>query len=66
MYLITGANGQLGRCISALLPTDNTILTDVCASCEDGRKVEALDITNVVAVKDFVKINHIEIGKSTR
>ena len=60
MYLITGANGQLGRCISALLPTDNTILTDVCASCEDGRKVEALDITNVVAVKDFVKINHID------
>jgi len=60
MYLITGANGQLGRCLSVLLPAEKTILTDVVASQDEDRKVQALDITNEEAVKSFVTANNVD------
>lgn len=60
MYLITGANGQLGRCLSAILPPEKTILTDVAASQEEGRNVQALDITNEEAVKSLVTANNVD------
>ena len=64
MYLITGANGQLGRCLSPLLPKEQTILTDVVSGVENEnlaneRVVKALDITNLDAVKSFVKENNV-------
>lgn len=49
MKLITGANGQLGLCISKLLP--DAICTDV----------NTLDITNSYAVNKFVKKNNIDL-----
>lgn len=48
MFLITGANGQLGRELTPMLP--GAILTDK----------DELDITNEYAVKDFVKKNHVD------
>ena len=48
MYLITGGNGQLGTELSKLLP--DAIRTDV----------DVLDITNAMAVKDFVKSYKID------
>lgn len=48
MYLITGANGQLGTELSKLLP--NAILSDV----------DTLDITNEKAVIDFVRAHNID------
>ena len=49
MKLITGANGQLGICISKLLP--DAICTDV----------SDLDITNSDAVNKFVNKNNIDL-----
>lgn len=43
MFLITGANGQLGQCLQAVLPAEKLILTDV----------SDLDITNESAVLSF-------------
>ena len=48
MYLITGANGQLGTELSKLLP--NAIKSDV----------DTLDITDTKAVNEFVKKNKID------
>ena len=48
MYLITGANGQLGTELSKLLP--NAIKSDV----------DTLDITDTKAVDEFVKKNKID------
>ncbi|MBR3782006.1 MAG: sugar nucleotide-binding protein, partial [Alphaproteobacteria bacterium] len=49
MLLITGCNGQLGRCLADLL-------TD--AICTD---VKTLDITNADEVNKFVKDNNIDL-----
>ena len=49
MLLITGSKGQLGTCLSKLLP--EAIAVDV----------DELDITNKVSVCDFVKNNNIEV-----
>jgi len=43
MFLITGANGQLGRCLQDILPTQHCLLTDV----------NELDITSEHAVLSF-------------
>ena len=43
MLLITGANGQLGRCLQDILPAEKLVLTDVAE----------LDITNEEAVLSF-------------
>ena len=43
MFLITGANGQLGKCLQDILPADKLVLTDVAE----------LDITNEKTVLDF-------------
>ncbi len=43
MFLITGANGQLGKCLQDILPAEKLILTDVAE----------LDITNEQAVLSF-------------
>ena len=48
MYLVTGANGQLGTELSKVLP--GAIYTDI----------DELDITNPKAVKEFVKLNNID------
>lgn len=47
--LVTGANGQLGTELKKILP--NAVFSDV----------DTLDITDLVAVKNFVINNHIEI-----
>lgn len=49
MYLVVGANGQLGNCIRLFLK-DTAIYTDK----------EELDITNENAVKEFVKNNNFK------
>lgn len=48
MLLITGSKGQLGTCLSRLLPD---------AICVD---VDTLDITDCVAVKNFVQQNNVD------
>jgi dTDP-4-dehydrorhamnose reductase len=48
MLLITGSKGQLGTCLSKLLP--NAICVDV----------DTLDITDEVAVKNFVQQNNVD------
>lgn len=48
MYLITGANGQLGRELARLMP--DAILTDSAT----------LDITDADAVREFVKRNNVD------
>ena len=60
MILVTGANGQLGRCLTELLPLDQVKLTDVVAATENNRIVEALDITDLNAVKAYVSDNSID------
>lgn len=45
MLLITGANGQLGNCLRAILPADRTVFTDVAD----------LDITQEKAVLDYAQ-----------
>lgn len=60
MILVTGANGQLGRCLTELLPLDQVKLTDVVAATENNRIVEALDITDLDAVKAYVSDNSID------
>lgn len=60
MFLITGANGQLGQCLSKLLDASKTKLTDICASKEPNRVVDALDITDTDAVKAYVETNKID------
>ena len=62
--LITGANGQLGRCIrdkvKSLKETENTyIYSDVIGS--DDADTEYLDIINEEQVKKFVKNSHINV-----
>ncbi len=52
--LVTGANGQLGNKMRNLAPNSRTgkyFFTDV----------EELDITNIYAIRDFIKINQIDI-----
>ena len=61
---ITGANGQLGRCIrdkvKSLKETENTyIYSDVIGS--DDADTEYLDIINEEQVKKFVKNSHINV-----
>lgn len=66
--LITGANGQLGRCIRDRVDeivienngTDNVYFyTDIIESESDG--IARLDITDKEAVKNFVKNNSINV-----
>ena len=49
MFLITGSNGQLGQEIAKLLPD---------AICAD---VDTLDITDEIAVQNFVRENNIDV-----
>lgn len=60
MILVTGANGQLGRCLTELLPLEHVKLTDVVATTEDNRTIDALDITDLEAVKAYVSDNNID------
>lgn len=60
MILVTGANGQLGRCLTELLPLEHVKLTDVVATTEDNRIIDALDITDLEAVKAYVSDNNID------
>lgn len=60
MILVTGANGQLGRCLTELLPLEHVKLTDVVATTEDNRTTDALDITDLEAVKAYVSDNNID------
>lgn len=62
--LVTGANGQLGKCIrdqvKLLKETDNTyIFSDVVGS--DDADTEYLDIVDEEEVKKFVKNSHINV-----
>ena len=62
--LVTGANGQLGKCIrdkvKSLKETENTyIYSDVSGS--DDADTEYLDIVDEEQVKKFVKNSHINI-----
>lgn len=66
--LITGANGQLGRCIKDRVDeivvenkgTDNVYFyTDIIENESDG--IARLDITDKEAVKTFVKDNYINV-----
>ena len=62
--LVTGANGQLGKCIrdkvKSLKETENTyIYSDVVGS--DDADTEYLDIIDEEEVKKFVKNSHINI-----
>ena len=62
--LITGANGQLGKCIrdkvKSLKETENTyIYSDVVGS--DDADTEYLDIMDEEMVKNFVKNSHINV-----
>lgn len=65
MYiLVTGANGQLGKCIrdkvKSLKETENTyIYSDVVGS--DDADTEYLDIVDEEEVKKFVKNSHINV-----
>lgn len=60
MILVTGANGQLGRCLTELLPLEHVKLTDVVATTEDNRTIDALDITDLEAVRAYVSDNNID------
>lgn len=60
MILVTGANGQLGRCLTDILPQAQVKLTDVVATTEDNRIIEALDITDIEAVMAYVSDNNID------
>lgn len=60
MILVTGANGQLGRCLTELLPLEYVKLTDVVATTEDNRTIDALDITDLEAVRAYVSDNNID------
>lgn len=62
--LVTGANGQLGKCIrdkvKSLKETENTyIYSDVVGS--DDADTEYLDIVDEEMVKNFVKNSHINV-----
>ena len=62
--LVTGANGQLGKCIrdkvKSLKETENTyIYSDVVGS--DDADTEYLDIVDEEMVKKFVKNSHINV-----
>lgn len=62
--LVTGANGQLGKCIrdkvKSLKETENTyIYSDVVGS--DDADTEYLDIVDEEEVKKFVKNSHINV-----
>lgn len=62
--LVTGANGQLGKCIrdkvKSLKETENTyIYSDVIGS--DDADTEYLDIVDEEEVKKFVKNSHINV-----
>ena len=50
MILVTGANGQLGQCLTKCMDGTNTIFANK----------ETLDITNKNSVDDFVKKNNID------
>ena len=60
MILVTGANGQLGRCLTELLPLDQVKITDVVPTTEVNRTIEVLDITDFDAVKAYVSDNSID------
>lgn len=55
MILVTGANGQLGKCLTELLPQDQVKLTDVVVETKSNRRVDILDITDLEAVKVYVR-----------
>lgn len=55
MILVTGANGQLGRCLIDLLPQEQVKLTDVVIDTKLSRTVDILDITDFEAVKAYVR-----------
>lgn len=57
MILVTGANGQLGRCLTELLPQDQVKLTDVVET--ESNIVDMLDIADLEAVKSYVIDNNI-------
>ncbi|MBO5805189.1 MAG: dTDP-4-dehydrorhamnose reductase [Bacteroidales bacterium] len=58
--LVTGANGQLGRCIRILAPDSghSFIFTDVVEA--EGLQTQMLDITNLDAVRAMVAAEGIE------
>lgn len=58
--LVTGANGQLGRCIRGLAPQSGHrfLFTDVVEA--DGLQTEMLDITDLEAVRRMVAAEGIE------
>ena len=58
--LVTGANGQLGRCIRLLAPDSghSFIFTDVVEA--EGLQTQLLDITNLDAVRAMVAAEGIE------
>lgn len=60
MILVTGANGQLGRCLTELLPLDQVKITDVVATTDVNKTIEVLDITDFDAVKAYVSNNNID------
>lgn len=55
MILVTGANGQLGRCLTEVLPQEQVKLTDVVVENNSNRVVDVLDITDLEAVKAYVR-----------
>ena len=60
--LVTGANGQLGQCLRDIIEKSNNrkykwFWTDVV---ETDREVDTLDITDVDAVRKYVKKNKID------
>lgn len=55
MILVTGANGQLGKCLTELLPQEQVKLTDVVVETKSNRRVDILDITDLEAVKVYVR-----------
>ena len=64
--LVTGANGQLGRCIrdrvKSLNETENTyIYTDAIEAADTLDTTEYLDIVDEEEVKKFVKNSHINV-----
>ena len=64
--LVTGANGQLGRCIrdqvKSLNETENKyIYTDAIEAADTLDTTEYLDIVDEEEVKKFVKNNHINV-----
>lgn len=60
MILVTGANGQLGRCLTELLPQDQVKLTDIADENQSSRTIDILDITDIEAVKTYVIDNDID------